>query len=170
MTRTREADSPSSEVGEDVNYREAVCVLADRLSDTEVTWAVTASANLALRGFPVEPGDVDVMTDADGIHRIAERFETAIVRPVLPPEEAENGDIRSYFGAIELAGTEVELMGDVEHRIDGEWVPADDVGAHREFLAVDGREVPVMTLDHERRGYAAIGRDERVALLDAGAP
>jgi hypothetical protein len=153
-----------------MTYRDAVYVLADRLSDTAVTWAVTASANLALRGFPVEPGDVDVMTDAEGVHRIADRFSEHVVRPVLPPEEAENGAIRSYFGAIELAGTEVELMGDVEHRIDGEWVPAADVGADREFLTVDGREVPVMSLDHERRGYAAIGRDERVALLDAEAP
>jgi hypothetical protein len=151
-----------------MTYRDAVCGLADRLSATEVTWAVTASANLALRGFPVEPGDVDVMTDADGIRRIAEAFSASVVRPVLPPAEAEHGNIRSYFGAIELAGTEVELMGDVEHRIDGEWVPADDVATHREFLAVDGREVPVMTLDHERRGYTAIGREERVALIDGG--
>jgi hypothetical protein len=153
-----------------MTYRDAVIELCDRLADTDVTWAVTASANLALRGFDVEPGDVDVMTDAEGVHRIADRFDEHVVRPVLPPGEAEHGNIRSYFGAIEVAGTEVELMGDVEHRIDGEWIPADDVGTHREFLSIDGRDVPVMSLDHERRGYTAIGREERVAIIDAGAP
>lgn len=153
-----------------MTYRDAVCVLADRLADTGVTWAVTASANLALRGFPVEPGDVDVMTDAADIHRIAEAFAPHVTRPIRPPEDAEHGNIRSSFGALEIVGTEVELMGDVEHRVDGEWVPADDVKSTREFLSVAGRRVPVMPLDHERRAYRAIGRDERVALIDDGAP
>ena len=152
-----------------MTYRDAVRELVERLSDAEVVWAVTASANLALRGFDVEPGDVDVMTDAAGVRRMAEAFADAVVRPIRPPERAENGNIRSYFGALELGGTEVELMGDVEHRVDGAWVPAADVGTHREFLTVDGREVPVMPLDHERRAYRAIGRDERVALLEAHA-
>jgi hypothetical protein len=151
-----------------MTYREAVLLLADELSNGGIGWAVTASANLALRGFPVEPGDVDVMTDADSAYRIADRFSERGVRPVLPPEEAEHGNIRSYFGAIEVAGTEVELMGDVEHRVRGKWVPAADVATHREFLTVDGRAVPVMPLDHERRGYRAIGRAERVALIDGG--
>jgi hypothetical protein len=151
-----------------MTYHDAVVRLADGLAGTEVEWAVTASANLALRGFPVEPGDVDVMADADGVYRIVERFADHVIRPVQPPEAAEHGNIRSYFGALELAGTEVELMGDVEHRIDGQWRPADDVVTHREFLTVEGRDVPVMSLDHERRGYGATGRAHRVALLDAG--
>ena len=151
-----------------MSYRDAVLELADRLAETDVPWAVTASANLALRGFPVEPGDVDVMTDADGVHGIAEVCSDAVIRPIEPPAEATNGNIRSYFGALELAGTEVELMGDVEHQVDGAWVPADDVATHREFLTVAGREVPVMSLAHERRGYAALGREARVALVDDG--
>ena len=153
-----------------MTYRDAVLELVDRLADTDVTWAVTASANLALRGFDVEPGDVDVMSDAAGVHRIATVFADDVVRPVVPPSRARHGNIRSYFGSLELAGAKVELMGDVEHRIDGEWVPADDVGNHREFLAVSGRRVPVMPLDHERRAYRALGRAGRVALLEAGAP
>ncbi|MDZ7700954.1 MAG: hypothetical protein U5J98_02175 [Halobacteriales archaeon] len=153
-----------------MTYREAACALADRLAETDVTWAVTASANLALRGFDVEPGDLDVMTDAAGIERIAEAFAGDVVRPVRPPAAAENGNIRSYFGALELAGTEVELMGDVEHRVDGRWERADDVASHRELLAVDGRELPAMPLDHERRAYRALGREGRVALLAGGAP
>ena len=153
-----------------MTYRDAVLELADRLGDTEVTWAVTASANLALRGFPVDPGDVDVMTDAAGIGRIADEFAAEMARPVRPPDEAENGNIRSFFGALELHGTEVELMGDVEHRVDGTWERADDVATHREFLTVAGQQVPVMTLDHERRAYRALGREGRVALLGGGAP
>ena len=153
-----------------MTYRDAVLALADRLSGVDVAWAVTASANLALRGFAVEPGDVDVMTDAAGTYRLADAFPEAVVRPVVPPERAEHDDIRSHFGALELHGVEVELMGAVEHRIDGEWSPAADVADRREFLEVRGRPVPVMPLAHERRAYRALGRDGRLALLEAARP
>ena len=151
-----------------MSHRDAISRLADRL-DESVVWAVTGSANLALQGLPVEPGDVDVMTDAESAYRVTEAFPARVVRPVEPPDPAPDRRIRSHFGALELAGVTVEVMGAVEHRVDGEWVPTDDVEETREFLAVDGQQVPVMPLDHELAGYRELGRDERVALIEAHA-
>ena len=149
-----------------MSYPLAVHALCDRLDATDVPWAVTASANLALRGLPVEPGDVDVITDADGAYDIADRFSGAVVRPVVPPSEAASEHIRSHFGALSLDGTTVELMGDVEHRIDGEWVAAPDVAAVRESVPLDGRSVPVMPLDFELTGYRARGDHDRASLVE----
>lgn len=150
-----------------MTYLDAIERLVTDLDD-EVTWAVTASANLALRGFPVDPGDVDVLTDEAGARRIVDHFSEAVSRPLTPPTSVREGNIRSHYGELSLAGTSVDVMGDVQlrepDRGPGEWNPVVDPG-QREFLAVDGGQVPVMPLSYERRCYAALGRDEKLDLL-----
>ena len=144
----------------------ALGTLCDRLDDTEITWAVTASTNLALRGIPVEPGDIDVVTDGLGAEAIERRFEDHVESEVSRSRSVEHR-IASDFGALDIDDVRVEIMGDVEHLVDGEWVSAADVAANREFVAVDGRDVPVMTLEREREGYRELGRDQRAVLVDA---
>lgn len=149
-----------------MDYRAAILRLTARL-DRGLAWSVTGSANLALRGLPVDPGDVDVMTTAAGAYRIADEFDEHVVRPVDPPDPDPDRRIRSHFGALRLAGVEVEVMGAVEHRVDGRWVPTEDVAETREFLDVEDRRVPAMPLNHEHRGYRDLGRDERVEVIEA---
>ncbi|MWG34693.1 nucleotidyltransferase domain-containing protein [Halomarina oriensis] len=163
-----------------VPHREALFALCDRLP-ADLPWAVTASENLALRGFDVSPGDIDVVSDAEGVYRIEELCSESVVRAVVPPEEAEADHIRSHFGALSLSGTEVELMGDVEHRVGettesppkagetggGEWVADPPVAEAREFLTVADREVPVMPLDVEAAGYRARGETDRARRIEA---
>jgi len=60
------------------DYRDAVCRLADELP-AGVTWAVTGSANLALRGEDVEPDDVDVLCDETGAYTIEAAFSDCAV-------------------------------------------------------------------------------------------
>jgi hypothetical protein len=143
---------------------------------------VTASESLALRGFDLTPGDIDVVTTGEGAYRIAELFADRVVREVVPPADAEAATIRSHFGALSVQGTEVELMGDVDHRaregvdppagagapVDGgEWVPDPPVADAREFLVVAGREVPVMPLSYEAYGYRARGEADRAEAIEA---
>jgi hypothetical protein len=141
----------------------------DRLAGSNITWAITASANLMLQGLDVTPNDIDVMTDAEGAYRIEELFSDHVIRPIQPPELAMNDDkdIRSHYGVLSLDGIDVDLMGSVEHRIDGEWVPFDTVVENREYIERDGRDIPVMSLDHELTGYRNLGRGKRVAQVEA---
>jgi hypothetical protein len=141
----------------------ALETLSGRLGDC--LWAVTGSTNLALRGFPVEPGDIDIMTDESGVYDIEARFEDSVKHTVEPSKSVEKR-IASHFGALAICGVRVELMGSVEHYVDGEWVSAAPV-IDREFLAVEGLEIPAMPLESERDGYRELGRDERVRLIDA---
>ena len=138
--------------------------------DDEVTWAVTASANLALRGFSVDPGDVDVLTDEAGARRIVERFDANVSRPLTPPASVREGNIRSHYGELSLVGVPVDVMGDVQlrepDRGPGEWGPVVDPD-RREIVTVDGQRVPVMPLAYERRCYTALGREEKLDLLGA---
>jgi hypothetical protein len=153
-----------------MTYLDAIEHLVADLDD-EVTWAVTASANLALRGFSVDPSDVDVLTDEAGARTILERFDGDVTRAITPPTSVREGNIRSHYGELSLGSVPVDVMGDVQlrepDRGPGEWGPVVDPG-QREFLSVDRQRVPVMPLSYERRCYAALGRDEKLRLLAAG--
>lgn len=138
----------------------------DRLRDSGVTWALTASLNLALRGIDIEPVDIDVITDENGANAIESVFSECVIRPVSHSRSREKR-IESHFGVIELDGVEIEIMGDVRHFVDGEWTGSVDVAAHREFIDLEGRTIPIMSLKHELSGYRDLGRKKRVEQVES---
>jgi hypothetical protein len=141
----------------------AVETLSETLGDRGVTWALTGSASFALRGVPVEPDDVDVQTTEAGAYEIEAAFEERVVDPV---SFSESEAIRSHFGALELDGVRVEIMGALQkRRPDGTWEPPVDVATHRTVVDVGGTAVPVLSLDYEAEAYERLGRTERAALL-----
>ncbi|QKY20759.1 hypothetical protein B4589_010365 [Halolamina sp. CBA1230] len=146
----------------DERYRNAIGTLVARL-DGDEPWALTGSASFALQGVPVEPNDIDVQTTEAGADAIESAFADRVVEPVSL--SAAEG-ITSHFGALELAGVRVEIMGAVQkRRPDGAWEPPVDVTEHRRFVDLDGRSVPVLSLQYEAAAYERLGREERAALL-----
>lgn len=138
-------------------------ILCDALEPAGVNWAVTGSVGLALQGVALTPHDVDIQTDAAGAYRIASLFAGHVVRPVALSEKA---GMRSHFGALEIDGMTVEIMGDAQHqREDGTWEPPPDLGRITRRVDVAGMRVPVVSLEHERDAYAKMGRAERVAQI-----
>ncbi|WP_433629873.1 nucleotidyltransferase domain-containing protein [Halomicrococcus sp. NG-SE-24] len=146
----------------DERYLDALRTLSTTLDD-DVEWAVTGSTGFALQGVPLSPDDVDVQTTGDVVYEIAERFAEQVVDPV---SFSESTAIRSHFGALELDGVRVELMGGVQkRRADGTWEPPVDVTEHRVFVDAGGVRVPVLSLRYEAEAYERLGRSERAALL-----
>jgi hypothetical protein len=138
--------------------------LAGRLDKT-IVWALTGSTAFVLQGVPVEPHDIDVQTDAAGAGAIAARFSQAIVQPVA---FSGTDRVRSYFGALELHGLRVEIMGALQKRQpDGSWETPVDVVALRRWITVGGLRLPVLDLAYEARAYRLLGRVERADLLEA---
>ena len=86
-----------------------------RLKDTNMNWAVTGSLSFALQGVPVDPHDIDIQTDEAGAYEIERRFSACVVRKVAF-SAAER--IRSHFGALEIDGIKVEIMGEVQKRLE----------------------------------------------------
>ncbi|MBN1963246.1 MAG: hypothetical protein JW910_01280 [Anaerolineae bacterium] len=138
--------------------------LAEGLAASGVLWAVTGSLGMVLQGVPLKPHDVDVQTDAAGAYEIARRFAPNVVSPVCF-SAAER--IRSHFGALELDGVPVEIMGDVEKRQPGEeaW-EAVDLARHVRHVTVAGvGTIPVLELPYEVEAYRKLGRFERADLV-----
>ncbi|MFC4540883.1 nucleotidyltransferase domain-containing protein [Halosolutus amylolyticus] len=148
----------------DDRYLDALETLATALDDRDVTWALTGSTSFALQGVPLSPDDIDVQTTEDGAYAIEDAFSERVVDPV---SVSESERIRSHFGAIDLDGVRVEIMGAVQkRRDDGTWDPPVDVTDHRTIVDTGRVRVPVLSLDYEATAYERLGRSERAALLE----
>ncbi len=125
-------------------------------------WVITGSTSFALRGLPFTPNDIDLQTDAPGAYAVEQALRPFVVQPVT---FSGTPQIRSHFGQLKLAGIKVEIMGDMEKWVNGRWEPPPDLTQHREFVTVDGLELPVLALAYEREAYEKMGRPATVAVL-----
>lgn len=75
-----------------VPWEEALREVLHRVENTDLQWWIYGSAALALRGLPIEPGDIDIhVSDAAQTGRI---FDDLLVTPV----ERMNGWVAMYTG------------------------------------------------------------------------
>ena len=130
-----------------------------------VTWALTGSASLALQGVETHVRDIDVQTDREGTLEMERLLAEHVVAPVRLEEDAL---VRSYLGAAEVDGMEVEIIGDIQKRAPGgEWGPPPDLARLAITIDAGGFQVPVLPLEYERDAYRAMGRSEKANLIDA---
>jgi hypothetical protein len=74
--------------------------------------------------------------------------------------------MRSHLGALLIDGIEVEIMGDIQKRLeDGSWESPVDLNSHRRFVNFEGMQVPVLSLEYEAQAYQKMGRLERAEML-----
>ncbi len=144
-------------------HRQVLERLATRLNARQVPWAVTGSTSFALQGVPLTPNDIDVQTSEAGAYAVEEAFADAVVEPVSF-SEAES--IRSHFGALEIEGVRVEVMGALQKRLDdGSWEAPIEIADHRTFVDLGEVPIPVLALSYEAEAYERMGRTERAELL-----
>ena len=134
-----------------------------RLSNTDVNWVVTGSLGFALQGVPVQPNDIDLQTDKAGAYEIERRFSDVIIRKV---KFSATERIKSHFGALQIDGIEIEIMGDIQKRgADGVWEEIVDPAHYRQMVEIAGLLVPVLSLEYEYQAYLKFGRTERAKML-----
>ena len=134
-----------------------------RLQDCDVTWVLTGSLGLALRGVETEVHDIDVQTDVAGAHEIERLFTDYVVRSVALLEDQQ---VRSHLGALEIDGIEVEIIGDIQKRVPGgPWEPPPDLARLATTVEAQGMQVPVLPLEYERDAYRQMGRLEKAELI-----
>lgn len=145
-------------------HLEVLRLIAGRLNDPHVKWAVTGSVAFLLRGIPWHTSiDLDIQTDEAGAYEIEKRLAEYCTRPVRL-SMAER--IRSHFGELQIGGVTVEIMGDIQHRLpDKRWSEASDIAAKREWVEVDDLRLPVLDLAYEAEAYERLGREEAAIRL-----
>jgi len=150
---------------EPVRWREALHELCRRTRWLEPDWWLTGSAAIAVRGAPIEPGDLDLMCSADGALHLGQVFADAMIEPVVL---ADSGWISDYWGRAFLSAR-IEWIGGPKPEVDSP-SPCDfgPVAAARlETVAWEGWQLRVPPLDLQRAVSLRRGLTDRVRLIDA---
>jgi hypothetical protein len=147
----------------DRRYLDALRKICVHLDGSPVVWAVTGSLGMALQGMSMEVHDIDIQTDRAGAYEIEMRLSSLVSKKVAFSEAA---NIRSHFGELCVNGIRVEIMGDIQKRLeDGSWEEPVDPARYRLFVQQDDMHIPVMSLEYECQAYAKLGRTKKADMI-----
>jgi hypothetical protein len=133
------------------------------LEDCQITWVVTGSLGMALQGMDIEVHDIDLQTDKNGAYEMERLFSKYVVKPVT---FSASERICSHFGILELDGVKVEIMGDIQKRQNGqEWEKPIHLECYRQWIEIQGMQIPVLALEYEYQAYLKLGRFEKAEML-----
>lgn len=145
------------------NFLNALRKIHNRLQDRQLNWAVTGSLGMALQGMTIEIHDIDLQTDRQSAYTIEKLFTNRVVVPVYFRESER---IRSHYGALEIDGIKVEIMGDLQKSLgDQTWEEPVNVGHWLRWVEIDGMRIPVLSLEYEYQAYLHLGRTEKAHML-----
>jgi hypothetical protein len=134
-----------------------------RIGNRKIDWALTGSTSFALQGIPIKVNDIDVQTNKKGAYEIQGLFSEYVTQKV---SFSSTDAIKSHFGKLCIDGVEVEIMGDIQKKLEnGEWEPPVDVTRYRKFVNIKGMKIPVLSLEYEYQAYVKLGRIEKAEML-----
>nr|MBC7245756.1 hypothetical protein [Chloroflexota bacterium] len=144
-------------------YLSVLRKICERLEGNPINWVVTGSLGMALQGVPVPIHDIDIQTDEEGAYEIERRFSEYVIKPV---QYSISEHIRSHFGALEIDGIQVEIMGAVQKHLDIQsWEEPVRIECYRQWVEVEGMNIPVLSLEYEYQAYLKLGRSDKVEIL-----
>jgi hypothetical protein len=90
-----------------VPWRDALRELCRRTAEAAVSWWLTGSAAIAVRGAPLSPGDLDLVCSVEDAVRLGDVFADELVEPVLP----SGADWISEYWGRAFYGARIEWIG-----------------------------------------------------------
>lgn len=134
-----------------------------RLKTSRVSWAVVGSTGLALRGVPLDPRDIDLMTDREGAYELERALSEFVTEKVFLRNSER---LRSHFGRLDINGVDVEIMGDLRILLpDGTWEKLVDMDQSKQTVMFEGMSLPVLSLECEYAASLKLGRAERADMV-----
>jgi hypothetical protein len=140
------------------HWRPALGRIARKLEAAGVAYRVVGGAVAALYGVPLPVNDLDFELDGRDVYRFQELFSDFVAQPV---SWRESETYRSHFGRLNFGGVSVEMMGDLERRDGGRWVPSRT--RTEATVTLDGVPVRVPWLEEVTLESIRRGRLERAA-------
>ncbi|MFQ6032212.1 MAG: nucleotidyltransferase domain-containing protein [Candidatus Zixiibacteriota bacterium] len=147
----------------DTKYLNVLRKICLRLNDSTINWVVTGSFSFALQGVPVGPNDIDIQTNREGAYEIEHLFSEFVSKKV---KFSSTERIRSHFGELIIDGIKVEIMGDIQKRLeDGSWENPVNLQRYKQVIEVEGMQIPLLSLEYEYQAYLKLGRIEKAEML-----
>ena len=151
--------------GEPVPWRDALRELCRRTDGTPAGWWLTGSAALAVRGAPVEPGDIDLVCGVSDAVALGDVFSDVMIEPAAP---CASDSISEWWGRA-FCGARIEWIGGPKPWVDAPR-PADfgpAAAARLETVVFEDWRIRVPPLDLQRAVSQRRGLLNRVAMIDA---
>ena len=140
-------------------YLSVLEYICNLLYGTRITWALTGSLNLALQGVDIKANDIDIISDKRGVYQIESIFKEHIKKPVNYEELPQ---LRSHFGILLISGIPIDIMGDVENKVNNnKWEPHINWKQHIHVINIGMVRVPSLDLEYEYLIYSKIGDKQK---------
>ncbi|RSK29226.1 hypothetical protein EJF36_02375 [Bacillus sp. HMF5848] len=147
----------------EVKWKEALLGFIKKVEGHDISWWLTGSCALAVRGVATTPHDVDIMLDSKDINKINDIFGEYVVEPI----EATEGWVVKYFGVLFL-NARIDVAFDPETYIDQPYLT--DFGPHAqknlEEVDFEGYSIKVPPLQLQLDVNKRRGRVDRAKAIE----
>lgn len=144
----------------------ALKIIGTKFKSLKIDWVIVGSTNLYLRGIPVEPKDIDIVTDENGAKIIQKTLEKFLVKPYhkrLTKINLKFG-IKSYayFSTYEIKSIKVETI--TKMRIKGKSLNylREDI----DFIEYNGIVLPCLNLKIIEKAYRYGENKDKLELIN----
>ncbi|HQQ97130.1 MAG TPA: hypothetical protein PLX35_07695 [Cyclobacteriaceae bacterium] len=138
---------------------------SDVLRQLQDDACIIGSSALALSGIAIEQvNDLDLLVSTRDAHFLQKAWNDRGIKDYVPGQ----GDLfRSTFSRFRFAAMDMEVMGDLEVRKNGNWIPV--IVAQHHTIVIGGLKVNIPTLDEQIRILTLFGREKdltKVRLIE----
>jgi hypothetical protein len=146
-----------------VPWQAALLRFIDSIEGHDISWWLTGSCALCLRGINVKPHDVDIMLDSSDLEKVRDIFSRHTVEPIM----SSKGWVVRYFGVIFLEAR-IDLAFDPEEFVD---IPyPSDFGPYAmknlEKVKWMGKTIRIPPLELQLEVNRRRGRSDRVKAIE----
>ncbi len=148
----------------DKKFIDVLKLVTKKMATADVRWMVFGSCGLALNGMQIQPDDIDILTDEEGILKINQAL---IDYKIQLPKIASSVIIDSTMGKFLLNGCSIEVMCNfkVKSQADGQWYEMSHLLEHPNIIDLDNFQIPVLPLTKSIELYRLMGRDKDIVKI-----
>ncbi len=131
----------------------------------EFNWCVIGSSSLFLQGVPINPNDIDILTDEQGIKLIKKHCSPFIYEDMNYKQD-ETKTLKSIHGRLVINHVNIDIISSIENLVDGRWISHDNIETHKVSLKEGCFEVNLRSIAYEKEIYQRIGDESKLKILN----
>lgn len=132
--------------------KETLIFVANKLNEAGADWALIGSANLALQGMDVAPGDIDILVNFSEKEKIESIFSE---EEKISDSKLKNGEGEELTYLI--GGVEVQFCFEYAHGFYADFLEQERF----EIIELGSQKIPCLRLEDEAGGYEYLGKYEK---------
>ncbi len=137
--------------------------IAVDLEKNNIKWVLVGSLSLALNGVDVIPHDIDIVTTKEGALKLNEIWREYIIKKV---SYSETDLFRSYYGKFKIDGVPIEVMGELEAKVEGKWISLSNRLKRFAIAKVYNVRIPITRLEDHLESYSKSKREKDKVKAD----